>query len=118
MESFEFYFRGHTAAYVPSSGRVYSFGKGGNGQLGVGSTTNHPSPCTVKGPFIGLGKANAPPVDFSLEKEAPYVVKQIYSGGDQSYVLVTGPQVSAFRSLSILAKQQEYLCVPLTELVN
>uniref|UniRef100_A0A2K6K0E2 HECT and RLD domain containing E3 ubiquitin protein ligase 4 n=1 Tax=Rhinopithecus bieti TaxID=61621 RepID=A0A2K6K0E2_RHIBE len=41
--------RQHTSAFVPSSGRIYSFGLGGNGQLGTGSTSNRKSPFTVKG---------------------------------------------------------------------
>lgn len=44
-----FYSRQHTSAFVPSSGRIYSFGLGGNGQLGTGSTSNRKSPFTVKG---------------------------------------------------------------------
>uniref|UniRef100_A0A452RZX2 Probable E3 ubiquitin-protein ligase HERC4 n=1 Tax=Ursus americanus TaxID=9643 RepID=A0A452RZX2_URSAM len=46
----------HTSAFVPSSGRIYSFGLGGNGQLGTGSTSNRKSPFTVKGnwfPYTG-----------------------------------------------------------------
>uniref|UniRef100_A0A8C0WS78 HECT-type E3 ubiquitin transferase n=1 Tax=Castor canadensis TaxID=51338 RepID=A0A8C0WS78_CASCN len=48
--------RQHTSAFVPSSGRIYSFGLGGNGQLGTGSTSNRKSPFTVKGnwfPYSG-----------------------------------------------------------------
>uniref|UniRef100_A0A452RZU1 Probable E3 ubiquitin-protein ligase HERC4 n=1 Tax=Ursus americanus TaxID=9643 RepID=A0A452RZU1_URSAM len=48
--------RQHTSAFVPSSGRIYSFGLGGNGQLGTGSTSNRKSPFTVKGnwfPYTG-----------------------------------------------------------------
>ncbi|NXT06188.1 HERC4 ligase, partial [Prunella fulvescens] len=41
--------RQHTTAFVPSSGRIYSFGLGGNGQLGTGTTSNRKSPFTVKG---------------------------------------------------------------------
>uniref|UniRef100_A0A674ITF3 HECT and RLD domain containing E3 ubiquitin protein ligase 4 n=1 Tax=Terrapene triunguis TaxID=2587831 RepID=A0A674ITF3_9SAUR len=44
--------RQHTSAFVPSSGRIYSFGLGGNGQLGTGSTSNRKSPFTVKGNWI------------------------------------------------------------------
>ncbi|NXC83738.1 HERC4 ligase, partial [Cercotrichas coryphoeus] len=44
--------RQHTTAFVPSSGRIYSFGLGGNGQLGTGTTSNRKSPFTVKGSWI------------------------------------------------------------------
>uniref|UniRef100_A0A669PYR8 HECT-type E3 ubiquitin transferase n=1 Tax=Phasianus colchicus TaxID=9054 RepID=A0A669PYR8_PHACC len=42
----------HTTAFVPSSGRIYSFGLGGNGQLGTGTTSNRKSPFTVKGNWL------------------------------------------------------------------
>lgn len=44
--------RQHTIAFVPSSGRIYSFGLGGNGQLGTGTTSNRKSPFTVKGNWL------------------------------------------------------------------
>ena len=44
--------RQHTTAFVPSSGRIYSFGLGGNGQLGTGTTSNRKSPFTVKGNWL------------------------------------------------------------------
>lgn len=51
---FFFFFstRQHTTAFVPSSGRIYSFGLGGNGQLGTGTTSNRKSPFTVKGNWL------------------------------------------------------------------
>uniref|UniRef100_A0A8P4K2T9 HECT domain-containing protein n=1 Tax=Dicentrarchus labrax TaxID=13489 RepID=A0A8P4K2T9_DICLA len=44
--------RQHTMAFTPSSGKMYSFGLGGNGQLGTRSTCNRKSPAPVKGPFV------------------------------------------------------------------
>lgn len=44
--------RQHTLAFTPSSGKMYSFGLGGNGQLGTHSTCNRKSPAPIKGPFI------------------------------------------------------------------
>uniref|UniRef100_A0A671XN60 HECT and RLD domain containing E3 ubiquitin protein ligase 4 n=1 Tax=Sparus aurata TaxID=8175 RepID=A0A671XN60_SPAAU len=43
--------RQHTLAFTPSSGKMYSFGLGGNGQLGTRSTCNRKSPAPVKGHF-------------------------------------------------------------------
>ncbi|KAM4636375.1 putative E3 ubiquitin-protein ligase HERC4 isoform 2-T3 [Discoglossus pictus] len=73
--------RQHTLAFVPSSGRIYSFGLGGNGQLGTGSTSNRKSPFTVKGNWLSHS-------DFAQNlgiAEACYCVKKIFSGGDQSF---------------------------------
>ncbi|XP_072095264.1 probable E3 ubiquitin-protein ligase HERC4 isoform X2 [Mobula birostris] len=67
--------RQHTLAFVPSSGKVYSFGLGGNGQLGTGSTSNRKSPSTVRGAWI----------PYSPNAENNFFVKRIYSGGDQSF---------------------------------
>ncbi|KAM8924385.1 putative E3 ubiquitin-protein ligase HERC4 isoform 3-T3 [Pelodytes ibericus] len=73
--------RQHTLAFVPSSGRIYSFGLGGNGQLGTGSTCNRKSPFTVKGNWVSHS-------DFSQRTnnaDGFYCVKKIFSGGDQSF---------------------------------
>uniref|UniRef100_A0A8C5H7T1 HECT domain-containing protein n=1 Tax=Gouania willdenowi TaxID=441366 RepID=A0A8C5H7T1_GOUWI len=44
--------RQHTLAFTPSSGKIDSFGLGGNGQLGTRSTCNRKSPALIKGPWI------------------------------------------------------------------
>uniref|UniRef100_A0A3P9AHY4 HECT domain-containing protein n=1 Tax=Esox lucius TaxID=8010 RepID=A0A3P9AHY4_ESOLU len=44
--------RQHTLAFIPSSGKIDSFGLGGNGQLGTRSTSNRNSPAPVKGPWV------------------------------------------------------------------
>ncbi|KAI5611802.1 putative E3 ubiquitin-protein ligase HERC4, partial [Silurus asotus] len=41
--------RQHTLAFIPSSGKIDSFGLGGNGQLGTRNTCNRISPAPVKG---------------------------------------------------------------------
>nr|XP_005297345.1 probable E3 ubiquitin-protein ligase HERC4 isoform X2 [Chrysemys picta bellii] len=80
--------RQHTSAFVPSSGRIYSFGLGGNGQLGTGSTSNRKSPFTVKGNWIPYS-GQCPP---STDNEEYYCVKRIFSGGDQSFSHYFNPQ--------------------------
>lgn len=47
-----FLWRQHTLAFTPSSGKMDSFGLGGNGQLGTRSTCNRKSPAPVKGPRL------------------------------------------------------------------
>ncbi|XP_053778675.1 probable E3 ubiquitin-protein ligase HERC4 isoform X4 [Desmodus rotundus] len=73
--------RQHTSAFVPSSGRIYSFGLGGNGQLGTGSTSNRKSPFTVKGNWFPYN-GQCPP---DVGSEEYFCVKRIFSGGDQSF---------------------------------
>ncbi|XP_066456781.1 probable E3 ubiquitin-protein ligase HERC4 isoform X2 [Eleutherodactylus coqui] len=73
--------RQHTLAFVPSSGRIYSFGLGGNGQLGTGSTCNRKSPFTVKGNWISHSDYSQHPDSI----DGYYCVKKIFSGGDQSF---------------------------------
>uniref|UniRef100_A0A3Q3SEB0 HECT and RLD domain containing E3 ubiquitin protein ligase 4 n=1 Tax=Mastacembelus armatus TaxID=205130 RepID=A0A3Q3SEB0_9TELE len=63
--------RQHTLAFTPSSGKMDSFGLGGNGQLGTRSTCNRKSPALVKGPWVSPGN--------------DCYVKKIYAGGDQSF---------------------------------
>ncbi|GCB64177.1 probable E3 ubiquitin-protein ligase HERC4 isoform X1 [Scyliorhinus torazame] len=73
--------RQHTLAFVTSSGKVYSFGLGGNGQLGTGSTSNRKSPCTVKGAWVSHS-GQYPPI---INAKNNYCIKRIFSGGDQSF---------------------------------
>ncbi|KAM6916059.1 putative E3 ubiquitin-protein ligase HERC4 [Xenentodon cancila] len=71
--------RQHTLAFTPSSGKMDSFGLGGNGQLGTRSTCNRKSPALVKGPWA----ASSTPTETDLEEDC--FVKRIYAGGDQSF---------------------------------
>ncbi|KAL1771825.1 putative E3 ubiquitin-protein ligase HERC4 isoform X2 [Sigmodon hispidus] len=80
--------RQHTSAFVPSSGRIYSFGLGGNGQLGTGSTSNRKSPFTVKGNWFSYN--GQCPQD--IDSEDYFCVKRIFSGGDQSFSHYSSPQ--------------------------
>ncbi|XP_009892293.1 PREDICTED: probable E3 ubiquitin-protein ligase HERC4 isoform X1 [Charadrius vociferus] len=73
--------RQHTTAFVPSSGRIYSFGLGGNGQLGTGTTSNRKSPFTVKGNWLPYSTQ----CPKTTDSEECYCVKRIFSGGDQSF---------------------------------
>uniref|UniRef100_A0A665WAK4 HECT and RLD domain containing E3 ubiquitin protein ligase 4 n=1 Tax=Echeneis naucrates TaxID=173247 RepID=A0A665WAK4_ECHNA len=74
--------RQHTLAFTPSSGKMDSFGLGGNGQLGTRSSCNRKSPAPVKGiyPYIYF----LLPSRCIAEMEQ-CCVKRIYAGGDQSF---------------------------------
>ncbi|XP_057259216.1 probable E3 ubiquitin-protein ligase HERC4 isoform X2 [Pezoporus wallicus] len=80
--------RQHTTAFVPSSGRIYSFGLGGNGQLGTGTTSNRKSPFTVKGNWLPYSTQ----CPITADSEEYYCVKRIFSGGDQSFAHYFYPQ--------------------------
>ncbi|XP_060225409.1 probable E3 ubiquitin-protein ligase HERC4 isoform X3 [Meriones unguiculatus] len=80
--------RQHTSAFVPSSGRIYSFGLGGNGQLGTGSTSNRKSPFTVKGNWFSYSGQCLQDTD----SEECFCIKRIFSGGDQSFSHYSSPQ--------------------------
>ncbi|XP_055530268.1 probable E3 ubiquitin-protein ligase HERC4 isoform X2 [Wyeomyia smithii] len=74
--------RRHTLAFVPSRGKIYGFGLGGVGQLGVGVSTSFNTPQIVRGPWV----------DSSIQPstEPPeLVVSKIFSGGDQCFVSLT-----------------------------
>ncbi|XP_058652550.1 probable E3 ubiquitin-protein ligase HERC4 isoform X5 [Onychostoma macrolepis] len=89
--------RQHTLAFIPSSGKIDSFGLGGNGQLGTRSTCNRISPAPVK----GCWRAHTDPVPMEVdltglsisEVEQNFCVKRIYAGGDQSFAHYALPQV-------------------------
>uniref|UniRef100_A0A1Q3F9S7 Putative hect e3 ubiquitin ligase n=1 Tax=Culex tarsalis TaxID=7177 RepID=A0A1Q3F9S7_CULTA len=65
--------RKHTLAFVPSRGKVYGFGLGGVGQLGVGSSVSFNTPQIVRGPWIDAAQSTL-------------IVGKIFSGGDRCFV--------------------------------
>lgn len=77
--------RQHCLAFVPSRGRVYSFGLGSTGQLGVRKATNASTPQVVLGPWVS--PSGAPVVAASNSKEN-YVIYRIFAGGNQCFVTV------------------------------
>ncbi|XP_042315284.1 probable E3 ubiquitin-protein ligase HERC4 isoform X4 [Sceloporus undulatus] len=80
--------RQHTSAFVPSTGRIYCFGLGGNGQLGMGSTSNRKSPFPVKGNWLPYNGQ----IPLDSDGEEYYCVKRIFCGGDQSFSHYVTPQ--------------------------
>uniref|UniRef100_A0A8C7RE28 HECT and RLD domain containing E3 ubiquitin protein ligase 4 n=1 Tax=Oncorhynchus mykiss TaxID=8022 RepID=A0A8C7RE28_ONCMY len=80
--------RQHTLAFIPSSGKMDSFGLGGNGQLGTRSTSNRNSPAPVKGPWVAYNG----PTPTIAGKHFKFL-HLIYAGGDQSFAHCYTPQV-------------------------
>ncbi|KAF3708453.1 putative E3 ubiquitin-protein ligase HERC4 [Channa argus] len=87
--------RQHTLAFTPSSGKMDSFGLGGNGQLGTRSTSNRKSPASVKGLWI------ASDTSTDTDMEGCYV-KRIYAGGDQSFAHYCTNNVSSEKQRRLL----------------
>uniref|UniRef100_A0A4W3GEK6 HECT and RLD domain containing E3 ubiquitin protein ligase 4 n=1 Tax=Callorhinchus milii TaxID=7868 RepID=A0A4W3GEK6_CALMI len=88
--------RQHTLAFVPSSGKLHSFGLGGNGQLGTGFTSNRKSPSIVKAAWAVHNVSSPPGKCQSTSHDVDddyFCVKAIYSGGDQSFAHYTSLQV-------------------------
>ncbi|CAL8257158.1 unnamed protein product [Lota lota] len=81
--------RQHTLAFIPSTGKMDSFGLGGNGQLGTRSTCNRKSPAPVKGSWADT---NGPTSTDEGTKQT-YCVKRIYAGGDQSFAHYYSPDM-------------------------
>ncbi|XP_059867956.1 probable E3 ubiquitin-protein ligase HERC3 isoform X1 [Delphinus delphis] len=75
--------RQHTLAFVPSSGLIYAFGCGERGQLGTGHTCNVKCPSPVKGCWA----AHSGQLSARADRFKYHIVKQIFSGGDQTFVL-------------------------------
>ncbi|KAJ8417955.1 hypothetical protein AAFF_G00136640 [Aldrovandia affinis] len=73
--------RQHTLALIPSSGKMNSFGLGGNGQLGTHSTCNRKSPASVKGTWMLHNGPSSPGTDV----DQCSCIKKIFAGGDQSF---------------------------------
>lgn len=83
--------RRHTLAHVTRSGRLYSFGLGGSGQLGVNCLDNKSLPSRVDGPFVprdshkGQLQLSTP---MSVDDEgSPLVIQRIFTGGDHCFLI-------------------------------
>ncbi|CAL1530118.1 unnamed protein product [Lymnaea stagnalis] len=84
--------RGHTLAYVPRTGRLYAFGLGGSGQLGLSTTDNKNSPMSVPGPFTSGTSQGSP---MQVDNQGPDLrIRTIYAGGDHSFVVAQDVDVS------------------------
>jgi len=77
----------HTLAFVPSRGRVYSFGLGISGQLGIRTIINASVPQVVIGPWVSPSGLSL--IESHLLKSNNVIIKHIFSGGDHCFVLTT-----------------------------
>ncbi|XP_015840693.1 probable E3 ubiquitin-protein ligase HERC4 isoform X2 [Tribolium castaneum] len=77
--------RQHSLAFVPSRGRVYSYGLGGAGQLGLRKPSNASTPQVVLGPWVSPSGVPVVPNNAPVNT----VINRIYAGGDHCFVSVT-----------------------------
>ncbi|KAJ8935929.1 hypothetical protein NQ318_008705 [Aromia moschata] len=77
--------RQHSLALVPSRGRVYSFGIGGSGQLGLRKPTSASTPQVVLGPWVSPSGISLIPNNDSNKN---LVIHRIFAGGDHCLVTV------------------------------
>uniref|UniRef100_A0A670Z371 HECT and RLD domain containing E3 ubiquitin protein ligase 3 n=1 Tax=Pseudonaja textilis TaxID=8673 RepID=A0A670Z371_PSETE len=87
--------RQHTLAFVPSSGMIYAFGCGTQGQLGTGHICSFKCPSPVKGHWAAYDEQ----ISGRADACAYYIVKHIFSGGDQSFVICSEKEVTTLHSL-------------------
>lgn len=88
--------RGHTLAYVPKSGKLYAFGLGGSGQLGMSSTENKNSPFSVLSPSAAGVGPECSHSAMEVDSQGPELrVRSIHAGGDQSFVIAHDGDVSS-----------------------
>ncbi|XP_063982429.1 probable E3 ubiquitin-protein ligase HERC4 [Diachasmimorpha longicaudata] len=81
--------RRHMLALVPSRGRVYAWGLGGAGQLGIKGTCSVPVPQVVLGPWVSPNGTSIYTIDGpKSEYSVDCVVRHIYSGGDHCFATV------------------------------
>ncbi|GAB1598948.1 probable E3 ubiquitin-protein ligase HERC4 isoform X1 [Argonauta hians] len=83
--------RNHTLAYASTSSKLYTFGLGGSGQLGLGTTNNRNYPYPIGTPFLTSKPSEHMETDGDenpdLQTLTMLSVKKIYSGGDHCFVV-------------------------------
>ncbi|XP_034946431.1 probable E3 ubiquitin-protein ligase HERC4 isoform X2 [Chelonus insularis] len=80
----------HMLALIPSRGRVYAWGLGGAGQLGIRVVRTVATPQVVLGPWVSpngtsIYQSDIPPSEHGKNG----VVKHIFTGGDHCFATVT-----------------------------
>lgn len=93
--SFSSCIRRHSLAHIAKSGRLYTFGLGGSGQLGIDSTGNKDLPCCVQGPFVPDKAVAGSSAPMTVDNDgSPLVVQRIFAGGDHCFIIYRPADVS------------------------
>ncbi|XP_014770177.1 probable E3 ubiquitin-protein ligase HERC4 [Octopus bimaculoides] len=108
--------RNHTLAYASTSSKLYAFGLGGSGQLGLGTTNNRSNPFPIATPFFATKLPERMETDCDenpdLQTLAELSVKRVYSGGDHCLVVCSPVQenVAAEDFRESICEQQPLTC--------
>ncbi|XP_064600028.1 probable E3 ubiquitin-protein ligase HERC4 isoform X2 [Liolophura sinensis] len=94
--------RCHTLAFVLGSGKIYSFGLGGNGQLGLGDTANRSVPSAIKAQFENNSMAGR-------SADSVVWVEKIFAGGDQCFCQVSWSQPVCPEDFRVLKEDRRIL---------
>lgn len=108
--------RCHTLVYLASNKRLYCFGLGGNGQLGVGSVINKTSPSFVTVELENVKNTSEVSNDLKLPDKNLYVVS---AGGDQSFITCsqTTDNIEPL-DFRFIANRNEILTINVVEQMN
>uniref|UniRef100_A0A0K8RUC2 Putative E3 ubiquitin-protein ligase HERC3 n=1 Tax=Crotalus horridus TaxID=35024 RepID=A0A0K8RUC2_CROHD len=99
--------RQHTLAFVPSSGMIYAFGCGTKGQLGNGHICSLKCPSPVKGHWAAYDEQ----ISGRAEACTYYIVKHIFSGEDQSFVICSEKENSLPADDFRTVNQSDHTCL-------
>lgn len=107
--------RSHTLAYVANTGKIYAFGQGSSGQLGMGkkeAACFHPKICRGA---------------WDTMQPSGIILREMFAGGDQSFAVVSlgsnalppidfRRQRPALLPLSLTLTKADQLCIALSKL--
>ncbi|GAB0092566.1 probable E3 ubiquitin-protein ligase HERC4 [Sergentomyia squamirostris] len=114
--------RKHTLAFVPSRGRVYGFGLGHSGQLGMLKPRNVSIPQVVAGPWITVstsGQVNRESSETECGIVEPSTkIRRIFSGGDHCLVAAVGKASDISSYDSRIYEPQTQICQLSLELAS
>ncbi|XP_074647680.1 putative E3 ubiquitin-protein ligase HERC4 isoform X2 [Tubulanus polymorphus] len=83
--------RRHTLVLIAYSGRLFSFGLNGNGQLGVGDILIRKTPAPTKGHWVPANFSSKNSDHQQIPTEG-FIIRRIFSGGDHCFVIASRPQ--------------------------
>lgn len=101
--------RQHTLAFVPSRGRIYSFGLGGAGQLGFRKVTNACTPQLVLGPFNTKNNSTS---------HDNFCINRIFAGGDHCFAIVSEDNTLSPYDCRIMPAEDKILSLNIDEFNN
>lgn len=87
---YSYNFSRHTIAYVASSGRLYAWGSGANGQLAGKDAGVRDNPVHVQGSFVPYSNVGVP---MDMDNGPVFVINRVAAGGNQCFLWAVTPDV-------------------------